>query len=201
MLNSFKDSLTKVTDLTILFASIFTFLAFVTPKEISVGPLQESRERISISQSELRETKNALSESLAMTDSLQTTVNQLNAAKEGLEPNQDLGFSELLNINLRELDAIAELEKKEAENKGYNQRIATLEMAIISEQQKISNLEDRRNSSKSISWLQPIRKNVEPLATAAGMDGILAGFSALIFCLVCKRRKQWFKNIFRVFYK
>ena len=201
MLNSFKDSLTKVTDLTILFASIFTFLAFVTPKEISVGPIQESRERISISQSELRETKNALSESLAMTDSLQTTVNQLNAAKEGLEPNQDLGFSELLNINLRELDAIAELEKKEAENKGYNQRIATLEMAIISEQQKISNLEDRRNSSKSISWLQPIRKNVEPLATAAGMDGILAGFSALIFCLVCKRRKQWFKNIFRVFYK
>ena len=209
MLNSFKDSLTKVTDLTILFASIFTFLAFVTPKEISVGPIQESRERISISQSELRETKNALSESLAMTDSLQTTVNQLNAAKEGLEPNQDLGFSgvnltefaELINIELTELDAIAELEKKEAENKGYNQRIASLEMAIISEQQKISNLEDRRNSSKSISWVQPIRKNVEPLATAAGMDGILAGFSALIFCLVCKRRKQWFKNIFRIFYK
>ena len=199
MLNSFKDSLTKVTDLTILFASIFTFLAFVTPKEISVGPIQESRERISISQSELRETKNALSESLAMTDSIKATVNQLNAAVSGLDPILD--SEEIQGMYSQIESAIAGLEKKEAENKGYNQRIASLEMAIISERQKISNLEDRRNSSKSISWVQPIRKNVEPLATAAGMDGILAGFSALIFCLVCKRRKQWFKNIFRVFYK
>ena len=70
MLNSFKENLTKITDLTILFASIFTFLAFVTPKEISVGPIEGSRERISISQSELRDARNALSESLAMTDRL-----------------------------------------------------------------------------------------------------------------------------------
>ena len=199
MLNSFKDSLTKVTDLTILFASIFTFLAFVTPKEISVGPIEGSRERILISQSELREAKNALSESLAMTDSIQATVNQLNAAVSGLDPILD--SEEIQGMYSQIESAIAGLEKKEAENKGYNQRIASLEMAIISERQKISNLEDRRNSSKSISWLQPIRKNVESLATAAGMDGILAGFSALIFCLVCKRRKQWFKNIFRIFYK
>ena len=199
MLNSFKDSLTKVTDLTILFASIFTFLAFVTPKEISVAPIEGSRERISISQSELREAKNALSESLVMTDSIQATVNQLNAAVSGLDPILD--SEEIQGMYSQIESATAGLEKEVAENKGYNQRIASLEMAIISEQQKISNLEDRRNSSKSISWVQPIRKNVEPLATAAGMDGILAGFSALIFCLVCKRRKQWFKNIFRVFYK
>ena len=199
MLNSFKDNLTKVTDLMILFASIFTFLAFVTPKEISVDPIEGSNERISISQSELREAKNALSESLAMTDSIQATVNQLNAAVSGLDPILD--SEEIQGMYSQIESAIAGLEKEEAENKGYNQRIASLEMAIISERQKISNLEDRRKSSKSISWLQPIRKNVESLATAAGMDGILAGFSALIFCLVCKRRKQWFKNIFRVFYK
>jgi hypothetical protein len=97
--------------------------------------------------------------------------------------------------------AVVGLKKEEAESKGLSERIASLEMAITSERQKISNLEDRRKSSKSISWVQPIRKNVESLATAAGMDGILAGFSALIFCLVCKRRKKWFKNIFRIFYK
>ena len=48
MLNSFKDSLIKVTDLTILFASIFTFLAFITPKEIATGPLERSKEVVSL---------------------------------------------------------------------------------------------------------------------------------------------------------
>ena len=210
MLNSFKDNLTKVTDLTILFASIFTFLAFITPKEISLDSIEGSRERISINQSELREATNALSESLAMTDSLQTTVNQLHTAEESLDPNQDLEFSESVLTELiesalieldAELDAIAELEKEEAKSKGIIERIDSLETAIASERQQISNLEDRRNNSKSISWVQPIRSNVETLANAAGMDGILAGFSALIFCLVCKRRKDWFKKIFSIFYK
>lgn len=199
MLNSFKENLTKITDLTILFASIFTFLAFVTPKEISVGPIEGSRERISISQSELRDARNALSESLAMTDAIQATVNQLNSAVPGLDPILD--SEELQSMYSQIESAVDGLKKEEAESKGLSERIASLEMTITSERQRISNLEDRRKSSKSISWVQPIRKNVESLATAAGMDGILAGFSALIFCLVCKRRKQWFKNIFRIFYK
>jgi predicted RNase H-like nuclease (RuvC/YqgF family) len=199
MLNSFKENLTKITDLTILFASIFTFLAFVTPKEISVGPIEGSRERISISQSELRDARNALSESLAMTDAIQATVNQLNSAVPGLDPILD--SEELQSMYSQIESAVDGLKKEEAESKGLSERIASLEMTVTSERQKISNLEDRRKSSKSISWVQPIRKNVESLATAAGMDGILAGFSALIFCLVCKRRKQWFKNIFRIFYK
>ena len=199
MLNSFKENLTKITDLTILFASIFTFLAFVTPKEISVGPIEGSRERISISQSELRDARNALTESLAMTDAIQATVNQLNAAVPGLD--QILDSEELQGMYSQIESAVVGLKKEEAESKGFSERIASLEMAITSERQRISNLEDRRKSSKSISWVQPVRKNVESLATAAGMDGILAGFSALIFCLVCKRRKQWFKNIFRIFYK
>lgn len=199
MLNSFKDNLTKITDLMILFASIFTFLAFVTPKEISVGPIEGSRERISISQSELRDARNALTESLAMTDAIQATVNQLNAAVPGLDPILD--SEELQSMYSQIESAVDGLKKEEAESKGLSERIASLEMTVTSERQKISNLEDRRKSSKSIPWVQPIRRNVESLATAAGMDGILAGFSALIFCLVCKRRKQWFKNIFRIFYK
>ena len=62
MLNSFKDSLQKVTDLTILFASIFTFLAFITPKEIATGPLERSKEVVSFNQLELKDIVEAYSD-------------------------------------------------------------------------------------------------------------------------------------------
>ena len=199
MLNSFKDNLTKVTDLAILFASIFTFLAFITPKEISLDSIEGSRDRISINQSKLSDARNAMSESLRVTASIEAAVNELNAAVSSLDPVLD---SEQINGVLSQIEStVVDLEKEEAKSKGFSERIDSLETAIASERQKISNLEDRRKNSKSISWVQPIRTNVETLANAAGMDGILAGFSALIFCLVCNRRKEWFKNIFRIFYK
>ena len=199
MLNSFKDNLTKVTDLAILFASIFTFLAFITPKEISLDSIEGSRDRISINQSELRDARNAMSESLGVTASFEAAVNELNVAVSNLDPVLD---TEQINGVLSQIEStVVDLEKEEAKSKGFSERIDSLETAIASERQKISNLEDRRKNSKSISWVQPIRTNVETLANAAGMDGILAGFSALIFCLVCNRRKEWFKNIFRIFYK
>ena len=199
MLNSFKDNLTKVTDLAILFASIFTFLAFITPKEISLDSIEGSRDRISINQSELSDARNAMSESLGVTASFEAAVNELNAAVSSLDPVLD---TEQINGVLSQIEStVVDLEKEEAKSKGFSERIDSLETAIASERQKISNLEDRRKNSKSISWVQPIRTNVETLANAAGMDGILAGFSALIFCLVCNRRKEWFKNIFRIFYK
>ena len=199
MLNSFKDNLTKVTDLAILFASIFTFLAFITPKEISLDSIEGSRDRISINQSELSDARNAMSVSLGVTASFEAAVNELNAAASSLDPVLD---TEQINGVLSQIEStVVDLEKEEAKSKGFSERIDSLETAIASERQKISNLEDRRKNSKSISWVQPIRTNVETLANAAGMDGILAGFSALIFCLVCNRRKEWFKNIFRIFYK
>ena len=199
MLNSFKDSLTKVTDLAILFASIFTFLAFITPKEISVDSIEGSRDKISINQSELNDVRNALSESLGKTASFEAAVNELNAEASALDSVLD---SEQIKGVLSQIASrVFDLEKEEAASKGFIERIDSLETAIASERQKISNIEDQRKNSKSISWVQPIRKNVEALATAAGMDGILAGFSALIFCLVCNRRREWFKNIFRIFYK
>ncbi len=199
MLNSFKDILTKVTDLTILFASIFTFLAFITPKEISIDPLERSRERASISQSELRDARNALSENEVMASTIQASISEFNQRLSGLDPTLD---SAELQALLSQIDSAAiNLEKEESEKKSFVERIEALEASINSERQKINNLENQLNSSKSISWIQPVRKNVEALANAAGMDGILAGFASLIFCLVCKRRKEWFKRIFRIFYK
>ena len=199
MLDSFKNSLTKITDLTILFASIFTFLAFITPKEISIEPLERANENISFSQSELRSTIEALSKNQEKIDSIQRSINQLNSRLSGLDPELD---SAQLEDLAKEIDlATLNLVREQSATNDFEQDIASLEASIDAEQAKIKSFEDRLQSSKSISWVQPVRNNVEALANAAGMDGILAGFAALIFCLVCKRRKDWFKKIFRIFYK
>jgi hypothetical protein len=47
----------------------------------------------------------------------------------------------------------------------------------------------------SVWWLQPIRQNTMTLVNAAGTDGFLAVFAALIFCLAYKRRKSWLQKI------
>ena len=199
MLDSFKNSLTKITDLTILFASIFTFLAFITPKEISIEPLERANENISFSQSELRSTIEALSKNQEKIDSIQRSINQLNSRLSGLDPELDSAQLEEL---AKEIDsATLNLVREQSATNDFEQDIASLEASIDAERAKIKSFEDRLQSSKSISWVQPVRNNVEALANAAGMDGILAGFAALIFCLVCKRRKDWFKQIFRIFFK
>ena len=199
MLNSFKDSLHKVTDLTILFASIFTFLAFITPKEIATGPLERSKEVVSFNQLELKDVVEEFSVNQNTIDSIQITINQLNARIPGLDPEQDI---EELQELTREIDlASSNLNRVNLRSNELQQSISNLEASINAELIKIDNFESQLNDNKSITWIQPVRNNVESLANAAGMDGILAGFAALIFCLVCKRRKDWFKKIFRIFYK
>ena len=199
MLNSFKDSLIKVTDLTILFASIFTFLAFITPKEIATGPLEISKELVSFNQLELKDVVSAYSDNQGAIDSIQITINRLKARISGLDPELDI---EELEVLAREIDlATSNLERANLRSNNLQQSISDLEASINAELKKIDNFESQLNDNKSIAWIQPVRNNVESLANAAGMDGILAGFAALIFCLVCKRRKDWFKQIFRIFYK
>ena len=199
MLNSFKDSLIKVTDLTILFASIFTFLAFITPKEIATGPLERSKEVVTYNQSQLKDLVEESSDNQDIIDSIQITINQFNARIPGLDPELDI---EELEELAREIDlATTNLERSNLRSNELQQTISELEASITSELRKIDNFESQLNDNKSIAWIQPVRNNVESFANAAGMDGILAGFAALIFCLVCKRRKDWFKQIFRIFFK
>ena len=199
MLNSFKDSLIKVTDLTILFASIFTFLAFITPKEIATGPLERSKEVVTYNQSQLKDLVEESSQNQDIIDSIQRSINQLNARITGLNPELDI---EELEELAREIEsATTNLERANFRSNELQQTISELEASITSELRKIDNLESQLNDNKSIAWIQPVRNNVESFANAAGMDGILAGFAALIFCLVCKRRKDWFKQIFRIFFK
>ena len=197
MLNSFKDSLIKVTDLAILFASIFTFLAFITPKEGPIEPLIESREVITLNQSELRNAIEAVSESRTNIESINNSINQLNTRLAGLDTELDSAVIQDLQRQIA--SAAINLQREQSENNNLQESISALEASIDSELENISNLENQ--TTKSISWIQPVRKNVEALANAAGMDGILAGFAALIFCLVCKRRQDWFRRIFSIFYK
>jgi len=197
MLNSFKDSLTKVTDLVILFASIFTFLAFITPKEAPIEPLNKSREAITLYQSDLRSAIEAVSQSRTNIESINNLVNQLNGRLAGLDTELDSAIIQDLQSQIA-LAAIS-LQREQSVSNNLQESISALEASIDSELENISNLENQ--TAKSISWIQPVRKNVEALANAAGMDGILAGFAALIFCLVCKRRQDWFRRIFSIFYK
>ena len=197
MLNSFKDSLIKVTDLAILFASIFTFLAFITPKEGPIEPLIESREAITLNQSELRNAIEAVSESRTNIESINNSINQFNNRLAGLDTELDSAVIQDLQRQIASAAII--LQREQSENNNLQESISALEASIDSELENISNLENQ--TTKSISWIQPVRKNVEALANAAGMDGILAGFAALIFCLVCKRRQDWFRRIFSIFYK
>ena len=197
MLNSFKDSLTKVTDLVILFASIFTFLAFITPKEAPIEPLNKSREAITLNQSELRSAIEAVSQSRTNIESINNLVNQLNDRLAGLDTELDSAIIQDLQSQIA--SAAISIQREQSVSNNLQESISALEASIDSELENISNLENQ--TTKSISWIQPVRKNVEALANAAGMDGILAGFAALIFCLVCKRRQDWFRRIFSIFYK
>ncbi|MBT5542830.1 MAG: hypothetical protein HOK34_08360, partial [Gammaproteobacteria bacterium] len=77
-------------------------------------------------------------------------------------------------------------------------KLQTLNNDVIKSEQEIEALELKAQSSKSISWLQPIRKNTMILINAGGVDGLIAGFASLIFCLVYKRRRGWFRNVFGI---
>ena len=197
MLNSFKDSLIKVTDLAILFASIFTFLAFITPKEVSIESLQNSREAIALNESELRNAIEAVSESQNSIEAINNTIAQLNITLSGLDV--ELDSAAIQDLERQIVTAAMSLEREQSENDDLEENISALEASIDSELENISNLESQ--TTKSISWIQPVRKNVEAFSNAAGMDGILAGFASLIFCLVCKRRQDWFRRMFSIFYK
>ena len=149
--------------------------------------------------SQLKDLVEESSDNQDIIDSIQITINQFNARIAGLNPELDI---EELEELAREIEsATTNLERSNLRSNELQQSISNLEASINAELIKIDNFESQLNDNKSIAWIQPVRNNVESFANAAGMDGILAGFAALIFCLVCKRRKDWFKQIFRIFFK
>ena len=253
MFKPFLKQLTKVTDLTILFATIFVFLAFITPEELSQAPLNNARDdydrtasSLALAESKVISSRLELEESISIsnelrnsiaaaekeinsinTDSVESVINdsdtgadldltnktnteldQTNTELDQTNTELDQTNTELDQTNT-ELDQLnAELVANESQLKlfGETSEEASKNVVLLQSQlnmivKTIADIETAALSSRSISWLQPVRKNTSELTDAAGMDGLIAVFAALIFCLVCRRRGTWFKEMFGIYFK
>jgi len=253
MFKPFLQQLTKVTDLAILFATIFVFLAFITPEELSQTPLNNARDDYDRTTSSLAlaeaegiasrvRLEESISVSIELTNSIvaiKTAINSIDTElvedainNIGIDADQDI--TDQLNAELDQLNAEldqlnAELDQLNAERDQLNAELDQLNMELITNESQLqlfretseeasNNIVMLRNqlktiektiadiktaalSSKAVSWLQPVRTNTNELINAAGFDGFIAGFSALIFCLVCRRRQTWFKQMFGIYFK
>ena len=246
MFKPFLKQLTKVTDLTILFATIFVFLAFITPEEMSLAPLKNARDNyertvatLTLAESKATSSRMKLEESISigneLRNSIAATENAINSIntdfiQDAIIENINNADPESIGPTAAELDQLnAELEQLNAERDQLNVELNQLNMELVANESQlqasresaeeasknivvlqnqlntiektIADIETAALSSRAIPWLQPVRTNTNELINAAGFDGFIAGFAALIFCLVCRRRQTWFKQMFGFYFK
>ena len=232
MFKPFLKQLTKVTDLTILFATIFVFLAFITPEELSQVPLNNARDdyestasSLALAESKGTSSRMKVEESISIgndlrnsivatenvinsinTDFVEDTMNNIDidadielSGQTNAERDQLNNELDQLNRELVTNESQLQLFRENAEEASKN--VLLLQNQLNTIEKTIADIETAALSSKAISWLQPVRKNTNELVYAAGFDGFIAGFAALIFCLVCKRRQTWFKQMFGFYFK
>ena len=216
MFKPFLKQLTKVTDLTILFATIFVFLAYITPEGISESTINSVRSNSQTIASSLAIAETQSANANAKTQRLNLISNDLRSSIIELEMEVNNIIQEIdatdqtridqLNAEINQLNT--ELTNNESEIstaqtalETANQNVQLLRANLSSAQQEVAELEAELESSRAISWIQPVRQNTDKLIDAAGFDGFIAGFAALIFCLVCKRRQTWFKQMFGIYFK
>lgn len=213
MVKNFITELTKVTDFFIIVATVFVFLAFITPAEKSMQPLIDQNE------SELSSILNDRSQLILILESyrqqeasLKNELNTiLNAPLEIIEVDEPIvsieGDEPIVGIELENIDQAppidtslieADISQTERQINSFIIDLQQLENKISATEQTIKDLKLESKSSKSVGWLQPIRKNTMILINAGGVDGLIAGFASLIFCLVFKRRRNWFSNVFGI---
>ena len=232
MFKPFLKQLTKVTDLTILFATIFVFLAFITPEELSQAPLNNARDdydrtasSLALAESKAISSRIELEESISISNKLRNSIaaaeNVINSIDTDFvesvindsDTDADLDLTNQTNIELDQLNAEldqlnAGLVANESQLKLFGEtsdeaskNVILLQSQLNTIEKTIADLETAALSSRSISWLQPVRKNTSELTDVAGVDGLIALLAALIFCLVCKRRESWFKQMFGIYFK
>ena len=220
MFKPFLKQLTKVTDLTILFATIFVFLAFITPEELSQAPLNNARDdydrtasSLVLAESKAISSRMELEDSISISNKLRNSIAAAENVINSIDTDADLDLTNQLNTELDQLNA--ELDQLNAglvanesqlklfgeTSKEASKNVVLLQSQLNSIEKTIADLETAALSSRSISWLQPVRKNTSELTDAAGVDGLIALLAALIFCLVCKRRESWFKQMFGIYFK
>ena len=202
MVKNFLTELTKVTDFFIIIATVFVFLAFLTPAEKSIQPLIDKNEK------ELSSILNNRSQLISILESLRQQEiflkDELNTILEKAMVSIEVEVP-IVTIEGEELEEPIDTSLIEADiNQVVSQinssiiDLQTLDNKISASEQTLKDFKLELKSDKSISWLQPIRKNTMILIDAGGIDGLIAGFASLIFCLVFKRRRVWFSNVFGI---
>ena len=222
MVKNFLTQLTKVTDFFIIIATVFVFLAFLTPAEKSIQPLIDKNENELSSILNNRSQLITILESIRQQEaSLKIELNTLleeaivsieaeaeaeAEAEEAIisiegEAEEAIVSIEVENIEIAPIDTSlieAEINRVVSQINSSIIDLQALDNKISASEQTLKDLKLELNSSKSIGWLQPIRKNTMFLINAGGIDGLIAGFASLIFCLVFKRRRIWFSNVFGI---
>ena len=205
------EQLTKITDLTILFATIFVFLAYITPEGASQDSLREARTNaqsvtasLSNAENQTAASNTRLQETTNISNDLRNSIVQLETESSSLDPTIDQARINQLNSEIDQLNTSlanstsAVNEAQLALNSSLRNE-ESLRASLRSSQARLADLE--AESSRAISWIQPVRNNTDRLIDAAGVDGFIAGFAALIFCLIIKRRRDWFSRMFGLYFK
>jgi len=192
--NKILKQLTKITDLAILFASIFVFLAYITPENTSDASLNQeiaNQNRISASISTI---ETAINNSNVRLEELINTTNDLRGS---IRSTTDQSIVDQLNSEVTENQL--QIDQAQRDLQAQQRNLALLQSDFRSSQQRLKDTEAK--DARAISWIQPVRQNTDRLIDAAGIDGFIAGFAALIFCLIIKRRRDWFRRMFGLYFK
>ena len=205
------EQLTKITDLTILFATIFVFLAYITPEGASQDSLREARTNaqsvtasLSNAENQTAASNTRLQETTNISNDLRNSIVQLETESSSLDSTTNQARINQLNSEIDQLNTSlanstsAVNEAQLALNSSLRNE-ESIRASLRSSQARLADIE--AESSRAISWIQPVRNNTDRLIDAAGVDGFIAGFAALIFCLIIKRRRDWFRRMFGLYFK
>ena len=199
MLRNFLTQLTRVTDTMIIIASALVVLAFLTaPEDLSL----ENSAKAAVAAVTSARTSSDNAEAMAKKAS-EATEAARNALAAALEQETNLTSADIASSD--ELSSASEateaarntFETAEQSLRGATEKAAIASASVTAAESRAATEVAAAESaaSKSVWWLQPIRQNTMVLINAAGIDGFIAVFAALIFCLVYKRRKSWLQKI------
>ena len=105
------EQLTKITDLTILFATIFVFLAYITPEGASQDSLREARTNaqsvtasLSNAENQTAASNTRLQETTNISNDLRNSIVQLETESSSLDPTIDQARINQLNSEIDQLN-------------------------------------------------------------------------------------------------
>ena len=199
MFRNFLTQLTRVTDTMVIIASALVVLAFLTaPEDLSF----EQNVKTAVA---------AVTSARASLDNAEATVKKASAATAAARNTLAIALELETSLASADIASADELLSASAATAAARSTLATTEQAlndaiektttasanIIAAESKTAaeTAEAESAALRSVWWLQPIRQNTMTLVNAAGIDGFIAVFAALIFCLVYKRRKSWLQKI------